>query len=82
MISMLMVVTGQAPTVFRPPFGAMNDAISSTADTPVILWTVDTLDWKARDPKAIIDSVIHDVADGSIILMHDIHNPLSVTRQN
>ena len=39
----------------------------------MILWSVDTLDWKSRNAKAVFKQVKKQVKDGSIILVHDIH---------
>ncbi|KQL33370.1 polysaccharide deacetylase family protein [Psychrobacillus sp. FJAT-21963] len=65
--------TGQAPTVFRPPYGAFNDDMLNIMSLPVILWDVDTLDWKHRDASQLLASVKSSVHDGSTVLMHDIH---------
>ena len=40
---------------------------------PLILWNIDTLDWKTRNAKTTVDMVMNNVKDGDIILMHDIH---------
>lgn len=66
-------VTGQKVEAFRPPYGAVNDAVHNMTGLPIILWDVDTLDWKYRDPTRILQVVKEHVKDGSIILMHDIH---------
>lgn len=65
--------TGQEPTVFRPPYGAFNDDLVNILNLPVVLWDVDTLDWKHRDASQLLVSVKSSVHDGSTILMHDIH---------
>lgn len=65
--------TGQAPTVFRPPYGSFNDDMLNILSLPVILWDVDTLDWKHRDASQLLASVKSSVHDGSTVLMHDIH---------
>ena len=64
---------GQYPTVFRPPYGATNEQVRSVITIPSILWSIDTLDWKHHNPDKILASVKASVKDGSIILMHDIH---------
>jgi len=64
---------GQYPTVFRPPYGATNDQVRSIMTIPSILWSIDTLDWKHHNPDKILAYVKASVKDGSIILMHDIH---------
>ena len=41
---------------------------------PAILWSVDTLDWKTRDASQTIQTVLENVKDGDIILMHDLYD--------
>ena len=40
----------------------------------IYLWSIDTLDWKSRDAKAIVD-VVKSAGnlDGKVILMHGIY---------
>ncbi len=64
---------GVCPTVMRPPYGSHNAAVRSAAGMPVILWSIDTLDWKTRNADATYKAVIDKAKDGDIILMHDIH---------
>ncbi|MCM3711798.1 polysaccharide deacetylase family protein [Sporosarcina luteola] len=66
-------VTGQKVEAFRPPYGAVNDAVHNITGLPIVLWDVDTQDWKYRDSARILQVVKENVKDGSIILMHDIH---------
>ena len=68
-------VTGSAPTLFRPPGGGYNSSVlANCGDKPVILWSIDTLDWKTKNVKQTYRTVIDNVTDGSIILMHDIYS--------
>ncbi len=64
---------GNKPTVFRPPYGASNNEVKASIEMPTVLWTIDTLDWKTHDPNAVLENVKENIEDGSIILMHDIH---------
>ncbi|OKL37314.1 polysaccharide deacetylase family protein [Domibacillus mangrovi] len=64
---------GVSPIAVRPPYGATNERVNQIIGAPPVLWSVDTLDWKSHDPKAIYDIVKRDTRDGTIILMHDIH---------
>lgn len=57
----------------RPPYGAVSDALRENAEKPMILWNIDTLDWKTRNVQQTVDNVMNDVKDGDIILMHDIY---------
>lgn len=71
-------ITGITPTTFRPPYGEYNATvldIAKKSDQSVIMWSVDTLDWKTRNANAIYETVIQRTQPGSIILMHDIHEP-------
>lgn len=60
--------------IMRPPFGAFNDTVKSVANRPIIMWSLDTLDWKTRNTQSDIDAAL-GAKDGDIILMHDIHEP-------
>lgn len=64
-------LTGELPTVMRPPYGAVNQSVKDTVDFPIILWNVDTEDWKTENPQDIVDHILEEVSDGDIILMHD-----------
>lgn len=64
----------QPATLMRPPYGAHNTISDRLASTPVILWDVDTLDWKHRNTEKVVDAAISQTTPGSIVLMHDIHS--------
>lgn len=64
-------VTGHEASVVRPPYGYYNKAVRSAAGRPLILWTVDTNDWRGKAPGEIADYVIQQAKEGSVILMHD-----------
>ena len=66
-------IIGEGATVMRPPYGAISSTLKENAGLPLILWNIDTLDWKTRNAKATVDMVMNNVKDGDIILMHDIH---------
>lgn len=69
---LLYDLTGHGATVVRPPYGSVDDNVRSTAGTPMVLWSVDTLDWETEDVQKIADSVLSSAEDGAVILMHDI----------
>lgn len=69
----LKKITGTTTTVMRPPYGSVNKTIRSTVKKPLILWSVDTLDWKKRNSSYVQKYVVSHAKNGSIILMHDIH---------
>ncbi len=64
----------EAPSLVRPPYGAVNKAVKSASGRSMVTWTVDTEDWRSQDAQAVIDYVqgIGDL-DGEIILMHSIY---------
>lgn len=64
---------GQGATLIRPPYGSINDAVKANVGMPMILWNVDTLDWKG-DTQTVINSVLQNADDGDIVLLHDIHS--------
>lgn len=70
---LLYDLAGHGATVVRPPYGSINDTVRETVGTPMMLWSVDTLDWKTDDAQTIVDSVLSSAEDGAVILMHDIH---------
>ncbi len=62
------------PRLFRPPYGAYNDRtlrIAQRRGMLTVLWTIDSNDYEATDPKLLADSVLQQVKPGAIILMHD-----------
>ena len=65
--------TGQEASLLRPPYGAISSTMKTVAGMPMMLWNIDTLDWKTRDAQKTIDAVMGSVKDGDVILMHDIH---------
>ena len=69
---------GTTPSALRPPYGAVDDNVKSQVNLPIILWSIDTLDWSSRDADAICQKVdAADPGDGDIILFHDnFTNPL------
>ena len=66
-------IIGHDPIYTRPPYGNTNDVVRTTVGTPIILWSVDTEDWKSKNVDAIIATAMSEVHDGAIILMHDIY---------
>lgn len=64
---------GITPVLVRVPYGALDSDVTAAAGRPLIQWSVDTLDWKTRDAQTTVSTVLEQVADGDIILMHDLH---------
>ena len=66
-------LTMKAPALVRPPYGSIGSNLKSYAKRPLILWSIDTLDWKTRNASSVYQSVMNHVKDGDIILMHDLY---------
>lgn len=67
-------IVGFQPRLFRPPYGALNQEIVELLGEmgqTVVLWNVDSLDWKQLGADVIADNVLGNTIPGSIILMHD-----------
>lgn len=72
----LIEACGQPATVARAPYGDGNSDIYNTAGKPFFMWSLDTEDWRLMDADADYNVVVNgDLTDGTIILMHDIHQP-------
>ena len=67
-------VINRYPKVVRPSYGSFNKKIKESIDMPIIIWDIDTLDWKNHNSTKIVSRVINKVSDGDIILMHDIYS--------
>lgn len=68
---------GVTPILMRPTGGYYNATSLATLNSmgmPAVMWSIDTLDWKHRNPNTTVDKVLNQVQDGDIILMHDIYS--------
>lgn len=72
---MIVQTTGALPSSFRAPYGSINAHIASLVPLKNVLWSIDTLDWKHRDPEQTLQIVNNLLHNNAIILMHDIHQP-------
>lgn len=72
----LIKACGQAATVARAPYGNWNQDIIDTVGKPFFMWSLDSRDWDYKDVDKDYNEVMNgDLTDGTIILMHDIHEP-------
>ena len=65
-------IAGVTPTIMRPPGGGYDATVRGTVGKPMLIWDVDTLDWKTKDPQNTYNVIMDEIQDGSVILMHDI----------
>ena len=70
-------ITGQFSSCFRSPGGETTSAIlneCATENMAAYYWSIDTQDWNSRNADAVYHSVMDNVKDGDIILMHEIYD--------
>lgn len=61
-------------SIIRPPGGLFDKNLEKYAlanNCSIVLWSVDTLDWKHSSPESIIENILSNTSSGDIILMHD-----------
>lgn len=63
-----------APTLFRPPYGAVNPAVRSSIPMTLAMWNVDPLDWKVKDANELKARMISEAKPGGVLDMHDIYH--------
>lgn len=68
----IKLYTGFTPTLLRPTYGSVNNKVKHL-NMDIVLWTVDTMDWKYRNVSTIVSRATKNLKDGDIILMHDIY---------
>ncbi|WP_206923015.1 polysaccharide deacetylase family protein [Alicyclobacillus suci] len=71
--SAIVAVTGLNPLYYRPTYGSINRLeipVIRRMGHPVVFWTVDSLDWKARSATTIVQNVERNAGPGSIVLFH------------
>jgi peptidoglycan/xylan/chitin deacetylase (PgdA/CDA1 family) len=72
------VVPNAKVKLMRPVGGRITAERTQNCDYAVIMWSVDSNDWKYKNEGSanvdtIVNNVMSQVQDGSIILMHDIY---------
>lgn len=73
-INIIKSVVGYSPKLFRPPFGAYNNALIDSCkelNLKAIQWSVDSLDWKGLSSESISERVCKLTKNGSIVLFHN-----------
>ncbi len=76
--TLLKYISKSDPVLFRPPYGARNDAILAFAQSQKLksmIWNIDSLDWADPVPNSVAQRVLKEVEqqDRGVILFHDIH---------
>lgn len=67
-------VAGVTPKVYAPPYGEFNQTVLASAHAlgmPLVMWTIDTIDWRPSSSVAyMVNKVTQGAHPGSIVLMH------------
>lgn len=69
--SIIEEVTGYTPLLFRPSYGSLNRRVRKDINLDIVLWNVDTMDWKYKSTNKIVARATNNVKDMDIILLHD-----------
>jgi len=76
----IVEVTGTEPTLMRPIGGNISKERVAASVYPVIIWNVDSNDWRYKSKtnasanvKTIVNNVLDSTGPGAIILMHEIY---------
>lgn len=69
---------GVHPVWARPPYGSYDGRVAAAVGArgmSLAVWSVDTADWQHRNTATTCSRAVEGAHEGSIILMHDIHQP-------
>lgn len=72
--SQALLPEGCRPVFLRPPGGCCSDAVRQVAQVrnlAILNWSVDPRDWATHDTASIEKTVLKNVKDGDIVLLHD-----------
>ena len=72
--SQALLPEGCRPVFLRPPGGCRSDAVRQVAEArnlAIVNWSVDPRDWATHDTAAVERSVLKNIKDGDIVLLHD-----------
>ena len=64
-------VTGEGVLYVRPPYGKWDKNLEQELNMFRVLWTVDPKDWCKDDAPGIARTVLKNVKENDIILLHD-----------
>ena len=71
--TLLKDLLGHNDFLLRPPFGKWDEGVRTRANCPIILWSIDPEDWDDKNTARVVEQVVSQAQDGSIILLHDIY---------
>ena len=63
--------------VVRIPGGSNTERIRANTAHPIIIWSIDPLDWRDRNEDIVYKRIMEKAHDGGVILLHDLY-PTSI----
>ncbi len=66
-------ITGEKTTLFAPPYGEFSELTvkaTNSMNYRLIMWTIDTIDWKNPGVEYIVNRILDNAGNGKIVLMH------------
>jgi peptidoglycan/xylan/chitin deacetylase (PgdA/CDA1 family) len=78
----IAATTGVVPKLVRPPYGGrtpFNVRTFARAAKRLVLWDVNSFDWRGAPADEVVARVLDRTRDGSIILMHEARDGGEVT---
>ncbi|MCL2356003.1 MAG: polysaccharide deacetylase family protein [Defluviitaleaceae bacterium] len=80
----IYALIGESPPIVRPPGGAVNNRVARVAGETgyaLVMWSIDTLDWRDRNANVIYQRIMSNVREGDIILLHDTHRTTALAME-
>ena len=82
--SAIVNVVGEAPRLFRPPYGSVNNVVRQVSEDlgfSIINWNVDPFDWLTTNPDRVYDSIMEQIREFSIVVLHDTHESTALAME-
>jgi len=73
-------ITGKKTLLFAPPYGEFSELTEKAAESlnyKLIMWSIDTIDWKKPGVDYIVNKVLKNAGNGKIVLMHPTEDTVS-----
>ncbi|MHB1315336.1 MAG: polysaccharide deacetylase family protein [Christensenellales bacterium] len=67
----IRIAGGITPYLLRPPFGLIDEQLAGQTNMQIIRWNLDAKDYQSMDARTVVETVMSNITDGSIILLHD-----------
>ena len=67
----LQRIDGKPLHLLRAPYGTVDENVRAAAKTPILDWSVDTLDWTGISAEEICQKTLDGLERGAIVLFHD-----------